>query len=166
MQYNLIKEDILIKNKHNLLIHPSKLPDGRGSAALIWKIIEGKNSVWIAMFEAKEKIDRGDIYYQEKIDLKGHELSDEIRYKQAEKITDLILKYLDSYPNIKSKTQKGKGSYYPKRTPKDSELNIDQTIREQFNLLRVADNKRYPTFFKYKGYKYIVKIYKDGFEDK
>ena len=160
----ILPKDILNLNKHNLVIHPSKLPDGRGSAALIWKILEGENTVWITMFEANEKIDHGDIYFQEKIELTGHELSDEIRYKQANKIKELILKFIDKYPDVKGKPQRGVGSYYPKRTPKDSELDIDKTIKEQFNLLRVSDNKRYPAFFKYKGYKYIVKIYKDAKE--
>ena len=49
---------------------------------------------------------------------------------------------------------------YRKRTPNDSELDINQSIKTQFNLLRVSDNKNYPTFFKMYGKKYILKISK------
>ena len=56
---------------------------------------------------------------------------------------------------------KGKGSFYRKRTPEDSELDIDKTIREQFNLLRAVDNNRYPAFFKLNGQKYTLKIFRD-----
>lgn len=149
-------------NKHNLVIHPSKLPEGRGSAALVWKILEGHNTIYITLFEATEKVDRGDIYFQEEINFEGHELCNEIRYKQTMKTFELVLKFVDAYPNIKSRKQEGKGSFYPKRKPDDSQLDIDKTIREQFNLLRVVDNNRYPAFFIHKGHKYTLKIFKEG----
>ena len=143
------------------MIHPSKLPEGRGSAALIWKILEGANKIYITLFEANEAIDQGHIYLQEAIEFEGHELSDEIRHKQALKTVELVLRYVDENKNIEPKKQEGKGSFYRKRKPKDSELDIDKTIRDQFNLLRVVDNKRYPVFFIHNGHKYIIKIYRE-----
>jgi methionyl-tRNA formyltransferase len=156
----ILSSDQLQMNKQTVVIHPSKLPKGRGSAALIWKILEGENIVYITLFEADEKIDSGKIYFQEKIELSGHELSDEIRYKQAMKSFDLIKNFLNQYPKIKGRNQDGKPTYYQKRFPRDSELDIDKTIRQQFNLLRAVDNNRYPAFFFHKGKKYVVKIYK------
>lgn len=156
----ILSDEQLSQHKHSLVIHPSKLPEGKGSAALIWKILEGENTLFISLFEATNKIDGGDIIFQDKITLKGYELSDEIRYKQALKSFELIFKFLDTYPNIKPVKQKGRSSYYPKRTPKDSELDINKSIREQFNLLRVVDNERYPAFFHYGNHRYILKIYK------
>jgi methionyl-tRNA formyltransferase len=158
---SILSKEQLQLNKYNLVLHPSKLPEGRGSAALIWKILEGDNEFYLTLFEANTKIDSGDIYYQEKIMLEGHELSDEIRYKQAMKAFDIVLKFIDSYPNVHGKKQEGKSTFYPKRTPKDSELNIDKTIREQFNLLRVVDNERYPAFFNYRGHKFVLRIYEE-----
>ena len=142
-------------------IHPSKLPEGRGSGALVWKILEGENKIYLTLFEVNEKIDRGNIYLQEPIEFEGYELSDEIRHKQALKTMRLVLKYVDHHKNLKSQKQQGKGSFYRKRTPEDSELDLDKTIREQFNLLRVVDNNRYPAFFKLNGHKYTVKIIRD-----
>lgn len=158
----ILSEEQLCLNKHNLVVHPSKLPEGRGSGALVWKILEGENTIYITLFEASSKVDRGDIYFQETIDFEGHELCDEIRKKQALKVLELVMKFVDTYPNLEVIRPDGPGSYYRKRTPKDSQLNIDQTIREQFNLLRVVDNHRYPAFFIHKGFKYIVKIYKES----
>ena len=157
----ILSKEQLDLNIHNLVIHPSKLPEGRGSGALVNKILEGENKVYITLFEAEEKLDAGDYYFQEMIEFEGHELSDEIRYKQAMKVFELVLKFLDQYPNVTTKKQTGKSSFYPKRTPKDSELNINKTIKEQFNLLRIVDNKRYPAFFDYKNHKYILHIFKD-----
>ena len=48
-----------------------------------------------------------------------------------------------------------------RRFSKDSQLSINQTIKKQFNHLRINDNKLYPSFFHYKGQKYIVKIFKE-----
>lgn len=54
----------------------------------------------------------------------------------------------------------GGSTYFKKRTEKDSELFLNKTLDEQFNLLRVVDNDNYPAFFYKDGRKYIVKIYK------
>ena len=64
---SILSKEQLQLNKYNLVLHPSKLPEGRGSAALIWKILEGDNEFYLTLFEANTKIDSGDIYYQEKI---------------------------------------------------------------------------------------------------
>ena len=111
------------------------------------------------MFEANSKIDSGEIYIQSFFKLKGHELSDEIRSLQAKTTLHMIKKFLDNKKNIKIK-QKGKGNFLRRRSPKDSELDINLSIRKQFNLLRVVDNKRYPAFFIHKNKKYLLKIYK------
>ena len=63
--------------------------------------------------------------------------------------------------NIKSIKQTGSGSFYPKRTGKDSELDVNKSIAEQFDLLRVVDNEKYPAFFNFRGRKYVLRIYKD-----
>jgi methionyl-tRNA formyltransferase len=66
--------------------------------------------------------------------------------------------------NIKSITptrQHGEVSYYKRRSKSSSELNPNLSIKDQFNLLRVVDNERYPAFFFLNGQKYIIKIFKD-----
>jgi len=55
-------------------------------------------------------------------------------------------------------TQSGVESFYPKRTPKDSNLDINKTIKEQFNLLRIVNNEEFPAFFEIDGHRYALKI--------
>jgi len=50
--------------------------------------------------------------------------------------------------------------YLRKRTPEDSRLDLNKTIAEQFDLLRVVDSKRFPDFFDYRGKRYLIKIEK------
>lgn len=38
----ILKEDYLRLHKFNLVIHPSKLPKGRGGAPLIWEVLNNK----------------------------------------------------------------------------------------------------------------------------
>ena len=49
-------------------------------------------------------------------------------------------------------------TYRPKRTPEDSRLDLNKSINEQFNLLRVCDKNRFPAFFVIHGKKYKVII--------
>ena len=92
--------------------------------------------------------------------LDGTELSDEIRHIQGLQIIKTIKKFLIKYPNVKSKKQFGKSNFNKKRKPADSKLNVNKTIRQQFNHLRINDNNLYPSFFFLKGKKYIIKIFK------
>ena len=58
--------------------------------------------------------------------------------------------------------QSGEESFYPRRLPKDSELDINKSIDEQFNLFRIVDNDKYPAFFIKNGKKYVLKIYEES----
>lgn len=147
-------------NKYNLVVHESYLPQGKGWSPVTWQILEGKNQIPITLFEATDALDAGEIYAQTVISFDGSELIDEIKTKQGKATQQLILDFVNNYPNVMGKPQKGDESFYPKRTYKDSELDPDKSIREQFNLLRVCDNNRYPAYFVLNNQKYIIKIEK------
>ncbi|MGR3176662.1 MAG: formyltransferase family protein [Candidatus Anammoxibacter sp.] len=158
----IVPKEILNRNRHNLVVHESALPEGKGWSPLTWQILEGKNEIPITLFEAVEKVDSGVIYLQDVMHFKGDELIDELRKIQAEKTNELILKFINDYPKIVKKgvEQCGKDSFYRKRTSKDSRLDPDKTIKEQFDLLRTVDNKRYPAFFEMYGETYLLEIKK------
>lgn len=156
----IISEESLQRSKHNLVVHESKLPEGRGWSPLTWQILEGKNKIPITLFEAQASVDSGEIYGQDYMIFEGHELIDDMRKAQGISTINLCLKFLTNYPDITPQEQSGEPSFYAKRTPKDSELDVNKTIAEQFNLLRVVDNERYPAFFYFKGQRYNLKIEK------
>lgn len=158
----IVEEKYLHLSKHNLVIHGSALPHGRGMSPVTWQILEGKNEIPITLFEAGRDFDSGDIYIQRVIDFNGTELIDELRHKQAITVISMILEFVSQYPKILEtrRKQTGKESIYRQRTPADSELDINKSIVDQFNLLRVADNYRYPAFFKHLGETYYIKITK------
>lgn len=150
-------------NKHNLIVHESALPEGKGWAPLTWQVLEGKNNIPITLFEASEKVDAGPIYYQDEINLEGHELNPEIRHIQGKKTIEMVLRFIDDYPNVKGVPQDDNQEFfYIRRNPKDSQLETNKTLDEQFNLLRVCDNERYPAYFVKNGHKYLLKIEKSS----
>jgi methionyl-tRNA formyltransferase len=150
----------LKKNKFNLVVHESQLPQGKGWSPLTWQVLEGKKTIPVSLFEAAESIDSGQIYDVQSIKLVGHELIDELRALQFKATRQLIFNFIDKYPNNLGKPQVGESSIYPKRGPAHSQLDIHKSISEQFNLLRVVDNEKYPAFFVIDNQKYILKIYK------
>lgn len=161
--YEVIRPEILSRNKNNIVIHESKLPQGRGWSPLSWQILEGKNEIDVSLIEAAEKVDSGDVYLTEKIYLSGHELIDEIRERQSNVRLDLCLQFIKNYPeNLKDakKQDLTLSTFYKKRSTTDSELKINDTIENQFNLLRIVDNKKYPAFFTRKGMRYKLTIEK------
>ena len=102
----------------------------------------------------------GPIYGQDYLELKGSELIDELRLLQIKATRELIHDFLQQYPNVKGESQKGVESFYPRRTAEHSRLDANRSIREQFDLLRVCDNERYPVYFELNGETFILKVYK------
>jgi hypothetical protein len=138
----------LEKFKHNLVVHSSNLPKGRGWSPLTWQILEGKKMITTSLFEADEDVDRGKIYLQKDLEFSGFELLDELRMMQGDLIIGMCSEFISTYPDVllRAQVQEGEGSYYERRRPGDSELNPDMSIREQLDLIRVADNINYPAY--------------------
>ncbi|MEA2047513.1 MAG: formyltransferase family protein [Campylobacterota bacterium] len=159
--HKIIPLEQLKANRHNIVIHASALPQGKGWAPMFWQVLEGTNDIPFTMFEASTGVDDGDIYMQKTLHLTGYELNDLLREKQANFIIDMCIGFIDKYDEYKlPHKQNGEESFYSKRNAKDSELDINKTIEEQFNVLRIASNEDYPAFFEIDGHKYIIKIEK------
>ena len=157
---NIVPDNILKLNKYNLVVHESDLPNGRGFSPLTWSVLEGKNSVDICLLDAGKEVDSGDVYLHQEITLNGYELIDELRSLQGERTIFMCLYFVENSTSIIKFKQEGEPTWYPRRGPKDSELDIKKTIAEQFNLLRVVDNDKYPAFFMLDDQKYVLKIEK------
>ena len=152
----ILSPKVLTKHKSNVVVHPSKLPKGKGFSPLAWQIIDGFNNIPVTLFEAVEKVDAGEIYLVDYIKLKGDELNEEIKHKQGLITKKMVKEYITNYHKIKGIPQEGEDTFYPRRKLKDSELNVNLSLKEQFNTLRVVDNERYPAYFYLKGKKYTL----------
>jgi methionyl-tRNA formyltransferase len=157
----ILDNEFLGRNTLNVVVHESDLPQGKGFAPVQWQILEGKNSIPICLLEASENVDAGDILFRSTIEFNGSELYDEIRLGQANATFISIESFLINYPNFKRIKQEGSESFFKKRGKKDGQLDINKSIIEQFNLLRIGNNEGWPSHFQIEGQSYILKIYKD-----
>lgn len=156
----IVPTEALGRHAHNLVVHESAVPAGRGWSPLTWQVLEGKHEIPVTLLEAAAGVDSGDVLAQTVIRLRGDELVDELRTAQAAATAVLCREFIARYPfNLaNARPQAGEPSHYPRRRPADSRLDPDRSLREQFNLLRVADPVRYPAYFEMAGRRYEVRI--------
>ena len=152
--------DVLVRNRRNLVVHASDLPNGRGFSPITWLILEGASEIPICLLEAVEKVDAGPVVYRDVLHLEGHELNEETRVLLGEKHIALCRRFLDAAEPPPGQPQEGEATFYARRRPEDSRLDPQKSIAEQFDLLRVVDNTRYPAFFDLRGHRYQLSITK------
>lgn len=145
--------------KKTLVIHASDLPRGRGWSPHIWDIINGAEQVTLSLLEAEDKLDSGDIWKKTKVNIPSTALYDEINGLIFGSQLALMGFAVENFDRIvPHKQPETEPSYWSKRTPQDSEVDISKSIEEQFNLLRVSDSERFPAFFYKNGKKFKITI--------
>ncbi|MFN7966173.1 MAG: formyltransferase family protein [Acidobacteriota bacterium] len=159
----IVSPELLAHHTHNLVTHESALPHGRGWSPLTWQVLEGQRQIPVVLFEAAPRVDEGPIYLRTTIALNGNELVDELRAAQTQATFSLCREFVAKYPEVLShaQAQNGVPSRYPRRIPATSELFLDQTLEEAFDLLRVCDPERYPAFFDRDGQRYYLTLSKE-----
>ncbi len=150
----IVKKDVRDRFKHTLVLHASDLPNGRGWSPYVYEVLAGKKLITLSLLEAEDKVDTGAIWLKKQIPLSGNELFHEINNALFSAEIELIERAVDEYDQITPQPQIGEASYYPRRAPKDSEIDVNKTLAEQFELLRICDPERFPAFFEYRGRKF------------
>jgi methionyl-tRNA formyltransferase len=155
----ILKKKTLILNKHNIVVHGSDLPRGKGFSPVQWQILEGRNEIPITLFEAVEELDDGPWYLKDTLILKGPELYDEIHHLLGMKIVDMCISYVQNHETLKPVKQTGDSSFYPRRTEKDDMIDPQKSVVELFNHFRIASNDQFPLYFIHLGRKFYIKLY-------
>lgn len=150
--------EVLARNRRNLVIHESDLPRGRGFAPLTWQVLEGRHDIPVCLLEAGDVADGGPIIYREHLHFQGNELIPEMREALGGLYERMIARYLAAPVPPEGTAQQGDTTSYRRRHPRDSALDPGKTLAEQFDLLRVVDNERYPAFFDHRGRRYRLQI--------
>ena len=139
-----------------LVLHASDLPRGRGWSPHIWRLIEGADEITLSLLEAEDKVDSGRIWKKLKFPVLKHALWDEINANLFNAEIALLDFAVSEFEQIHPITQDPsiEPSYYPRRTPADSQIDPSQSIASQFDRIRVCDPNRFPAFFELHGKKY------------
>ncbi len=151
--------ELLGRHRRNLVVHESDLPKGRGMSPLTWQVLEGRDDIPVCLLEAIDgEVDSGNVVYRDSLHFEGHELIDEMREALGRMTIELCLRFMAEPTPPPGEPQRGEPTYYARRRPEDSALDPHRTIAEQFDLLRVVDNARYPAFFDFAGRRYRITI--------
>lgn len=156
----IVENSYLSLNKHNIVVHASDLPKGKGFSPMQWQILEGNSEITLSLIEAVKDVDAGPIYFKHKIELNGSELYNELRNILASEIIKMCIKFVINIHSFIPKEQIGESTFYRKRSIKDDEIDPNKTIKELFNHFRIADNENYPLYFYLNGEKFLLKIEK------
>ena len=156
--------DSKVRDKYfaTLILHASDLPKGRGWSPHIWEIVNGAEAITLTLLEAEDKVDSGKIWQKLNIPVPKNALWNEINHLLFEAEVELINFAVQNFGTVSPALQKStdNASYYPKRTPADSRIDINKSIAEQFDLIRVCDPNRFPAYFEYLGFRYTLKLEK------
>lgn len=139
-----------------LVLHASDLPRGRGWSPHIWQLIDGANRITLSLLEAEDKVDSGRIWKKLNFPVPKHALWDEINALLFDAEIELIDFAVRELERISPTAQDPaiEASYYPRRSPADSQIDPSQSIASQFDRIRVCDPNRFPAFFELHGKKY------------
>lgn len=152
--------EVLAKNHRNMVVHASDLPKGRGFSPLSWMIIEGHNEIPLCLLDAADEVDSGPVVYRDYVKFEGHELIEELHLSLGTMQVAMCRRFLEANSPPQGQPQSGEPSHYVRRFPKDSELDPNATLSDQFDLLRTVDNEKYPAFFYHRGHHYRLTIRK------
>lgn len=148
------------KYRHVLVLHASDLPKGRGWSPHVWDILNGAENITLSLIDAADNIDTGDVWKKISLPVKKHALWKEINHILFQGELELMTWAIHNHANIVPEIQDviETATYWPRRTEKDSRLEIEKSIKEQFDLLRICDPDRYPAYFEMHGRQYKLRV--------
>jgi methionyl-tRNA formyltransferase len=145
--------------KENLCIqfHSSNLPHFKGGSPIQNQIIQGIKKTKISAFKVERKLDAGKVCIKRDLSLSGsaEDIFIEMEKKSFQMINHLILR-----KNIKFYKQKGSGSFFPRRKPYHSNLQLikNPNLKDIYNFIRMLDADGYPNaFINFNGFKILLK---------
>lgn len=123
--------------------HSSNLPKFKGGSPIQNQIIRGKKITNITAFKMSNKIDSGAICLKKKLSLEG---SAEQIFKRMEKISISMIKILVKKKKLYFRIQKGKSSYFKRRSPLQSNIKYQKklSLNKIYDFIRMLDAPAYP----------------------
>ena len=122
-------------------IHPSDLPFYRGGSPLQHQIINGVEKTKVTLMTLSSvKLDAGDIWIKEELDLSGKNM-DEVFNKIVDSSIKMLTTFFDKFPNIVPEEQDiTLGNYFKRRNLKQSKLSLEQmqsmSLKQIYDFIR------------------------------
>jgi methionyl-tRNA formyltransferase len=143
-------------------LHASLLPKFRGAAPIQWAIIKGEKETGVTTFKIEEKVDTGNLYLQEKINIDEEDNFGTLHDKLSQLGADLVVKTIEIIEegNYVLKQQDGSNaSPAPKITKETGLINWNSGAEDIHNLVRGLSP--YPAAYFFYDNK-IIKVYRSA----
>lgn len=132
----IIPSSIIYFPKYNSLnVHFSLLPKCRGASPVQWALLMGEAKTGVTIFELNEKMDEGDIFSQEEVEILPGEGAGDLEARLAQKGADLLLKTITKIDKIKPFHQEhSQATYAPRLRKEDGKIRWEKdahTIERQ-----------------------------------
>ncbi|QTN38491.1 methionyl-tRNA formyltransferase [Cryomorphaceae bacterium] len=124
-------------------IHASLLPKYAGGAPLVWAMIEGQHETGVTLFRFKDGVDNGDIIAQKRIVIEEHDYIKDVYEKATQASKETLTQVLNAESVNFVPQDEDKIEIYPQRSPKDGEIDWDQSAKEIYDFIR-AQSEPYP----------------------
>ena len=147
-------------------LHGSYLPKYRGAAPIQWALINGETETGLTTFNLAEKVDTGNIYLQEKIEIFPADNFETLHDRMSLLGADLVLRTIELIEsgNYELKQQDDSiASSAPKITREICKIDWNKTALEIHNLVRGL-SPHPAAFFNYNDK--VLKIYKTEIVEK
>lgn len=160
----ILNENAIKLSKIAINVHPTLLPKYRGYRSGPFIIINGEKKSGVTVHLITKEMDKGDIIIQKEFEVSLFDTTKSLFLKAQKFEVDVLF---DAIQMIKSnkvkflKQDESKASIYNKiRTPKDSEIDENKTLKELYNYIRACDPDDYPAFFYVNGEKVFIKLWR------
>ncbi len=156
----LPKEVFEIPKFGSFNLHGSYLPKYRGAAPIQWALINGETETGLTTFKLAEKVDTGNIYLQEKVEIYPEDNFESLHDRMSLQGADLVLKTVNLIEsgNYELKKQDDSlASPAPKITKEICQIDWNKSAIEIHNLVRGL-SPHPAAFFIYN--EKVIKIYK------
>jgi methionyl-tRNA formyltransferase len=141
-------------------LHGSYLPKYRGAAPIQWALINGETETGLTTFKLAEKVDTGNIYLQQKLEILPEDNFETLHDRMSELGAKLVRKTVDLIESGSYELQQQDDSLAspaPKITKETCEIDWNKTATEIHNLVRGL-SPHPAAYFNFKNK--VIKIYK------
>lgn len=164
--YRLISKELLQSVRYGFIgVHNSLLPAYRGSAPVVWAMINGEKEVGYSVFSFDEGMDTGDIWFQESVPIYHTDYIEDVLNRIEKRVFIYFKNNVEQIlcDDIKPIRQVNHGiSYGAKRGEKDGHIKWEWDAKRIYDFVR-AQSHPYPgayTFIKKEKYRiWEVKVF-------
>ena len=162
----VIPYEVIVEFRYAINVHPSLLPKYRGYRSAPYILINGEKESGVTVHFLNEELDKGDIILQEKFEVSVFDTPKSLKRKIDNCEKKVVLKALQMIEEgnyiCKKQDERYASTYNYMRTPNDSEINWNCSLKDLYNQIRACDPEDYPAFFYVNGEKVCIKLWRQN----